>query len=80
MERSARRLTGAVHEDLAAAIDRQRALFRIICLNIPSRLPVEVGQQRQCGSLSHGIAQGLREKERTLPQFYAIVQPFFFTI
>jgi hypothetical protein len=52
-------------------MDRQGALFRLICLGTPSHLPVDVGQQRQRGRLRHGIAQGLREQKRTLFQFDA---------
>ena len=57
-------LTAAVHDDLALAIDRQRALFRFFCLGIPSHLPVEVAQQSPRRRLSHGVATGLRERAR----------------
>jgi hypothetical protein len=68
-----------VRENLTAAIDRQGALFRLICLGTPSHLPVDVGQQRQRGRLRHGIAQGLREQKRTLFQFDAFGQPLILT-
>jgi hypothetical protein len=40
---AARQSKAALHEDLTVAIDRQRALFRLLFLGTPSYLLVEVG-------------------------------------